>query len=248
MKITFRCDPVLFDSLERPVPSRQKLPDWLRTMPMQAWSDTHGHAVRTVKQCPPFVDAMAYGFIMTLPCDIRVAGSVLAWDWPHPPLSVAAHPASPLSFHVPAQVTGSPLHHPGRTLVKFNSFWTIALEPGWSLFATHPINRADLPFRLLTGLIDADRFNDIGILFPAEWTDPDFEGVLPRGTPVAQCFAVSRTTPELVFMPFSEADAARYNATASDVLAAPGVYRRRFRARRLRSAAKPMAQAIEIEP
>ena len=63
--------------------------------------------------------------------------------------------------------------------MKFNSFWTIELEPGYSLFATHPVNRADLPFRLLTGIVDSDRFTDVGILFPAVWTDANFEGVLP---------------------------------------------------------------------
>jgi len=39
--------------------------------------------------------------------------------------------------------------------------------------ATHPINRFDLPFRTLTRLVDCDRFHDIGIFFPALWTEPD---------------------------------------------------------------------------
>ena len=57
-----------------------------------------------------------------------------------------------------------------QAAIKFNSFWTIELEPGWSLFATHPVNRDDLPFRLISGLVDADRFHDGGINFPAIWT------------------------------------------------------------------------------
>ncbi len=55
----------------------------------------------------------------------------------------------------------------GRPAIKFNSFWTIELEEGWSLLAMHPANRHDLPFRLLTGVVDSDRFNDIGIFFPS---------------------------------------------------------------------------------
>ena len=120
-----------------------------------------------------------------------------------PTPSVHAHPRSPISFHVPEQVEGPPLHPADRVLVKFNSFWTLELEPEWSLFATHPVNRMDLPFRLLSGLVDADRFSNVGILFPAVWADPAFEGVLKRGTPVAQCFAVPRFMPDLVFEPFS---------------------------------------------
>jgi len=145
---------------------------------------------------------------------------------------VYAHPRAPISFHVPEQVIGTPLHHTDRVLVKFNSFWTILLEPGWSLFATHPVNREDLPFRLITGLVDADRFHDVGILFPAVWTDPNFSGTLPRGMPVAQCFAVPRVALEMVFDTFSDKEAERYEATANALLREAGVYRRRFRERR----------------
>jgi hypothetical protein len=248
MRIVFRCDPALADHLPPPMPARAALPDWLRAMPGRAFSPTHGQDVRTVKQCPPFVDAMTYGFIMPLPCDITMRDGRLSWHWDAPVPSVHAHPRSPISFHVPEQVEGTPLHHPGRALVKFNSFWTIELEPEWSLFATHPVNREDLPFRLLTGLVDADRFNDVGILFPAVWTDPGFAGTLPRGTPVAQCFAVPRTAPDLVIEPFSPERAARYDATAAALLGGPGIYRRRFRARRPRSGLQRAAEGVEVEP
>ncbi len=236
MRIVFRCDPALRDHLPPPLAARAALPDWLRAMPNRAFSPIHGQEVRTVKQCPPFVDAMAYGFVMPLPCDVTVEGGALSWHWDAPTPSIHAHPRSPISFHVPEQAHGTPLHRPDRMLVKFNSFWTIELEPGWSLFATHPVNREDLPFRLITGLVDADRFNDVGILFPAIWTDPGFAGTLPRGTPVAQCFAVPRAAADLVIETMSPARAARYDATAAALLSVPGIYRRRFRAPRARSA------------
>jgi hypothetical protein len=222
----------MLDELIRPIPARRALPDWLRTMPRVAFSETHGREVRTVKQCPPFVDAMAHGFIIPLPCDIHLRDGVLSWDWDHPVLSVDAHPRSPVSFHAPAQVVGTPFFSPDTVIVKFNSFWTIELEEGHSLFATHPVNRADLPFRLLTGLIDCDRFTDVGVLFPAVWVDPEFEGVVPRGTPVAQCFPVVRETLDLSCEPFSAEDAQRYAATSSELLSRPGVYRKKFRVRR----------------
>lgn len=237
MRIIFRCDPALVEYLPRPFAARAALPDWLREMAGKAFSPTHGQNVRTVKQCPPFIDAMTYGFIMPLPCDVTVEGGRLSWQWDVPAPSVHAHPQAPISFHVPEQVVGSPLHHPQRVVVKFNSFWTIELEAGWSLFATHPVNREDLPFRLITGLVDADRFHDVGILFPAIWTDPGFAGTLPKGTPVAQCFAVPRAVPELAFEIFSSEVAARYEATATALLSQPGVYRRRFRERRKGKAA-----------
>ena len=232
MQIIFRCDPALIDLLPRPTPASLALPDWIRNMPMTAFSELHGQDIRTVKQCPPFIDAMTHGFIIPLPCDLQIENGVLSWDWDLPQLEVPGHTRSPISFHPPAQVINTPFHNTDTVVVKFNSFWTIELEPGWSLFATHPVNRDDLPFRLLTGLVDADQFHDVGIFFPAVWTQPDFTGVLPKGTPVAQCFAVPRATPQLVFEGFRSEHIERYVNTTAQVLSTPGVYRKQFRVRR----------------
>ncbi len=232
MNITFRCDPALVDLLPRPLAAQSALPDWLRRMAPRAPSPVHQRSIRTVKQCPPFVDAMAHGFLIPLPCDVAVHDGVFRWDWPLPPLSVAEHPRAPLSFHVPEQIAGSPLAQGHRAALKFNSFWTIELEPGWSLMVVHPINRDDLPFRLISGLVDADRFSDVGINFPAVWIDPDFAGVLPRGTPIAQCFAVPREPPTLRCEAMPEAGLLRYAELARQIMAGPGVYRKRFRSKR----------------
>ena len=235
MRMIFRCDPKLEPYLPRPYPARSGLPDWLRNMPAKAASDIHGREIRTVKQCPPFVDAMAYGVMIPLPCDIRVERGAFAWDWDIPEPATAGHPRAPLSFHPAAQFPDTPFAT-GNAAIKFNSFWTIELEAGWSLFSTHPVNRDDLPFRLIAGLVDADRFHDGGINFPAIWKDPDFSGVLPKGTPVAQCFAVPREAPQLAFESFDDAHRLAYSKTVADVLAALNVYRKHFRARRGRLA------------
>ena len=247
MRIRFRCDPALLAHLPRPIPAREALPGWLRAMRPAAFSDAHDADIRTVKQCPPFVDAMAHGFVIPLPCDLTVKGGAISWNWDLPRLAAEMHPRSPISFHVPAQLEGTPLHTPGQVVVKFNSFWTIELEPGWSLFATHPVNRADLPFRLLSGLVDADRFHDVGILFPALWVDPGFEGVLQRGTPVAQCFPVPRAPLTLVHEALDPEAARHYDETAGALLSAPGVYRKRFRARRSRAGGEDLAEPVEVE-
>lgn len=160
-------------------------------------------------------------------------------------LSKAIH--APLRFHVPAQTLGSPLHDGERAAIKFNSFWTIKLEPGYSLYATHPVNRTNLPFRTLTGLVDADRFNTVGILFPAVWTEPGFSGILPAGTPVAQCFPIKRKTLDLTFAPMSAREVGEYDSLAGDLLSKPGVYRRRFLASRS-SSHQGGAQRARVKP
>src|ERR1700687_5846292 len=235
MRMIFRCDPALTDYLPRPISARGALPDWLRAMPGKARSEIQGREIRTVKQCPPFVDAMAYGVMILLSCAVAVDRGSFSWAWNIPETLTSVHPRAPLSFHVAAQFPDAPFAREGQAALKFNSFWTIELEPGWSLFATHPVNRDDLPFRLISGLVDADRFHDGGINFPAIWMQPEFSGVLPKGTPVAQCFAVPRAAPALEFECFDEAHKTAYANTVAEVLSTPGVYRKRFRARRGRS-------------
>jgi hypothetical protein len=232
MKITFRCDPALIDLLPRPLPARDGLPDWLRKMAPRLKSALYPRSVRTVKQCPPFVDAMAHGFLILLPCEVRVDAGQFSWDWELPPLTLHEHPRAPLSFHVAEQLAGSPLEHGARSALKFNSFWTVELEAGWSLMAVHPINRDDLPFRLVTGLVDADRFSAVGINFPAVWTDPAFSGTLGRGTPIAQCYPVPREAAELQVEAMSEEHLRRYDQVATRILTGPGVYRKGYRAKR----------------
>ncbi len=192
MQIIFRCDPALIDRIPRPMPARDALPDWLRGMPRHAFSDLHGEDIRTVKHCPPFVDAMSLGFVIPLPCDVHVAEGRLTWNWDIPELAARTHPRAPMSFHASAQVEGTPFSQAGPDHRQVQQLLTVELPEGWSLFATHPVNRADLPFRLLSGLVDADRFHDVGILFPATWLDAGFSGVLPKGMPVAQCLPVPR--------------------------------------------------------
>ncbi|MBC7711494.1 MAG: hypothetical protein H7203_15650 [Rhizobacter sp.] len=232
MHITFRCDPSLIDLLPAPVLAKNALPDWLRTMAPRAASALHLRRIRTVKQCPPFVDAMTHGFMILLPCDVNVQGGQFSWDWPLTGLQLNNHPRAPLSFHVAEQIAGTPLARGSQSAIKFNSFWTIELPEGWSLMATHPINHDDLPFRLVTGMVDSDRFSDVGINFPAVWTKPDFVGVLKRGTPIAQCYPVLREPLTLICETMSDEHRARHDALSAQIMGGPGVYRKGYRSKR----------------
>ena len=127
-------------------------------------------------------------------------------------------------------MVGSPLFDADRLLIKFHNLWTIQAPEGYALLFTHPVNRFDLPFTTLTGLVDSDRYHDAWINFPAHWHDMDFRGVLPRGTPVAQCFPVKRETWAMRTETMDEAGAQRAHELLNDIRREKGVYRRRFRA------------------
>ena len=206
MKIKFRCPPELKDVLPRPYPAKRALPEWLKIMPMSAHSPDLGREINTVKHCPPFIDAMSYGFVMPLMTDLKVEKGLFEWDWgplPEegvvPPSSLGAYPQSPIGYHVSTQVTGSPFYSQGQAAIKFFNLWTIELPPGYSLLVSHPVNRSDLPFHTLSGLVDCDSYHCTMVHFPAIWKDAGFSGTLERGTPVAQCLPVKRDNYDLEF-------------------------------------------------
>jgi hypothetical protein len=190
--LTFRCAPELQDLIPRPIPAVLGLPAWYRALPQKALSPITGLEIHGVKKCPPFIDAMTFGFLIPLAIDLTVQDGEFTWSFDVPKGLVSEYPQSPISIHDPYQVAGTPFFDEDRFIIKFNGFWTIEAPPGYSLLFTHPANRGDLPFTTLTGLVDCDAFHDVPIDFPARWHDEQFNGVLPKGTPVAQCVPVKR--------------------------------------------------------
>ena len=230
MTLTFRCQPALEKILPRPIPAVLGLPDWFKTMPAKTFNPTMGKEVETVKKCPPFIDAMTYGFLIPLAIDLKVQDGEFSWNFEMPEGFVSEYSHSPIGFHDPSQIAGAPFFDDDRFIIKFNNFWTIEAPPGYSLLFTHPVNRTDLPFTTLTGLVDCDTFHDSPLNFPARWHDTDFNGVLPKGTPVAQCLPIKRESWTGRFEALSAEATARILKTRDAMSRETDVYRRQFRA------------------
>jgi len=229
-RLTFRCPAELYGIVPPPVPAASLLPDWLKAMPPQALNDLGLRDEDTVKRCPPFIDAMTHGFLMPLICDLRIENGEVHWDNDAlPPGGSLGFVRSPIGFHGPHQVSGTPLFEADRFLIKFHNLWTIEAPEGYAVLFTHPVNRFDLPFTTLTGLVDCDRYHDNWIHFPARWNDPDFSGVLPKGTPVAQCIPVKRDSWTLETLPFSTEETQRVHDLTTAIRRESGLYRKQFR-------------------
>jgi hypothetical protein len=231
LTVKFRCPPEMEQVLPHPIPAVRGLPEWFKTMPQYCFSSIWNKELMTVKKCPPFIDAMTYGYLMPLVADIKVDNGEFSWDSNIPVVGNLRNlTRSPIDYHENVQVRDTPFFDDDRFIIKFNNFWTIELPPGYSLFVTHPVNRPDLPFTTITGLVDSDLYIDSLVHFPARWNDPGFNGVLPRGTPVAQCLPIRRETMVEQFDVLSEESARRLQATASAISSEAGIYRREFRA------------------
>ncbi len=229
MTLTFRCPAELESVLPRPIPATRGLPDWFKTMPAKAYNPTIGDETQTLKRCPPFIDAMTYGYLIPLATDLEVRDGEFGWNFvPEGFASEYSH--SPIGFHDPSQIAGAPFSDDDRFIIKFNPFWTIEAPPGYSLLFTHPVNRTDLPFTTLTGLVDCDSFHHSPVNFPARWHDMGFNGVLPKGTPVAQCLPVKREVWVDRFEVLSSEAADRMTQTRIAIGREIGIYRRQFRA------------------
>jgi hypothetical protein len=230
MTLTFRCPPELEGILPRPIPAVRGLPDWFKAMPATAFNETMGDESQTVKRCPPFIDAMTYGYLIPLITDLEVRDGEFSWNFPVPEGFISEYPHSPIGFHDPSQVVGTPLADDDRFIIKFNGFWNIEAPPGYSLFFTHPVNRTDLPFTTITGMVDSDAFHHSPVNFPARWHDLTFSGVLPKGTPIAQCVPIKRESWSERFDLLSGGDTRQMIETRTALGAETGLYRRHFRA------------------
>jgi hypothetical protein len=229
MTVRFRCPPELESILPRPVPAVLGLPDWFKALPQKAFNPVLQDNQFTVKKCPPFIDAMTSGFLLPLAADLKVENGEFSWDRDVPSGELNCYGRSPIDFHDSTQVAGTPLFDDDRFIIKFNNYWTIELPEGYSLLVTHPINRHDLPFLTLTGLVDADRYVDNFIHFPARWRDPAFTGTLPAGTPVAQCLPVKRERWTAQYGTITGEAATRLRETTDAIKQSYDVYRRKFR-------------------
>ncbi|MEL7280204.1 MAG: hypothetical protein AAFY35_13215 [Pseudomonadota bacterium] len=227
MKITARCHPALEPFLPKPVPASRALPDWLTQMPGEVEAETLGGApIRTFKQCPPMIDAMRLGIVILNPVDLHVADGEVSWNWDPPVMADSAITRAAIGVHVPEQTTGSPLAV-DHLVLKFINFWTLGTEPGWSLLFHHPAGYPDLPFQTLSGVVDTDLFSDGYVHFPA-LLRPEFEGVIAKGTPVAQIVPVRKET-DLDLGTMSPDEIAQNRAVQEALGSQPGVYRKTYR-------------------
>lgn len=183
------------DFLDPPKPSRNFIPDWYKEatlfkgMARIKESEVSELPPAGFKSCAAFIDGMTLGYTLTTWTDIyflksdleNQSGSKLEWKSHIPPLEVRDTDLNPT---LPIPMGCSPTH------LAWKMQWGLKLPEGYSAFYTHPVNRYDLPFVTLTGVIDNDKFfsgGNVPVFFKK-----DFYGKIPAGTPYLQVFPFKR--------------------------------------------------------
>jgi hypothetical protein len=179
----------LLEYAPTPVPAKSLIPEWYKET-KNIKSDSAENAIKkNVKDCMPFLDTLMSGYIWTLPSDLyveRVPGK-------------DSEPRITMNPEVSYIDTRSPLQS-GKMSVPDGCYDThfvwkhplhIKTPPGYSILVTHPLNRHDLPFISLSGMVDSDKTMWRPGNYPF-FIKKNFEGVIPKGTPVLQIIPIKR--------------------------------------------------------
>jgi hypothetical protein len=181
-----------FAGIEKPIPASESIPDWYKEtqsyMNGAKVPDGQGGTTGTIKRCMPVFDAIAAGYLLTLPADIYVSiiDGRQVFQWPQFDL-IAFHPIEQASGHP----DGNGLPYP-----KFMNPWGVLTPDGYSILLIQPMHR-DLPFNVLPGIVDTDKYPaPVNVIFSMK--DPTFEGTIPKGTPFAQIIPFKREAWKMV--------------------------------------------------
>ena len=182
--IEFQCPEHLLAHVPAPVPAGRCVPPWWKAMPTHVPSPGE-QQVPTVKHCMPFLEAMTLGYVIPLPADMT-----FAMDTGSLRVDVANFDAPLVDVHNGDQLLGAP--YSGTPIVKFRTPWLIRTPPGYSTLVVAPLNRFEMPFVPLSGLVETDTYYR-QIAFPSLCTmQPGQRVQLAKGTPLVQVIPIQR--------------------------------------------------------
>ena len=173
-KINFySVDPSL--QINHPQPTSRYLPEWFRKLPGV------NEGIETIKKCMPFLDSFTTGYFITLSADVYVDANGIQ--------QISKVPI--VNEHHSSQIEGIilPPEYSSKPYKWINQFYT-KTPKGYSTMIVHPLNRFDLPFYTLSGIVETDKF-DVPVNFPF-FVRKDFVGVISAGTPIAQLIPFKR--------------------------------------------------------
>jgi hypothetical protein len=179
--------------IEKPKPASQIIPDWYKSMnsyinsdhPSPVFLNDKVESNATIKKCMPVFDSLVSGYIISTPEDIWVyidEEGQQQFLWPG---------SFEINFHDKEQVTSYPIKTGYNSYPKFMNPWGIRTPKGYSILILPPLHREKEIFTILPGIVDTDKYySEINFVFVVN--DPNFVGLIPQGTPIAQIIPFKR--------------------------------------------------------
>lgn len=184
MKITFTN--TSNGNIEHPIPAYKLIPDWYKNTESyennKKKPDGSGNTSATIKRCIPVFDAITAGYIITLPADVYVSlkNGEQFFEWSDYGL---------VNFHPIVQAPEHPLRN-RHAYPKWMNYWSIKTPKGYSTLFVQPFHRESV-FTILPGIVDTDTYT-APVNFPFVINNPEFEGMIPKGTPIVQVIPFKR--------------------------------------------------------
>ena len=184
--------------IEPPKPAISFIPEWYKKAKVlfpgesAAGIDRYSGAPNTTyKACSPFMDSLSMGYIWGCPVDMEIKK---IQDGDKTNYSIRWRTSGDfISDHSENQHPGLPTpQNSVAGVLKWEFPYVTITPPGYSTMFTHPINRSDLPFVTLTGVVDTDEY-PLPIKLPFQLLD--FEGdslIIEKGTPLCQMIPIKR--------------------------------------------------------
>jgi hypothetical protein len=173
----------------QPTPCSQAIPEWYKKIstyvPDHVPAENQLYPVRgTIKKCMPVFDSITAGYMLYTPCDVIVSTvdgkPYFNWESNH----------NIITFHSLEQTGNHPKANTEHT-PKWTNFWSIKTPKGYSCLFTAPMHGDESPFAILPGIVDTDTFI-APVNLPFTFKDPDFNGYIPKGTPMCQVIPFKR--------------------------------------------------------
>jgi hypothetical protein len=182
-----------FTDLEPPQLSSKFMPEWYKKMDSYIGNkkipDGGGNSKATIKKCMPVFDAINAGYIIVSPADVYVSIKDGAQYFEWSDLSL-------IGFHPIEQAPDHPMKKP-HAYPKWINYWAIKTPKGYSTMFVQPMHRESV-FTILPGIVDTDTYC-APVNFPMVINDPEFEGLIPKGTPIAQVIPFKRDSWSMKF-------------------------------------------------
>lgn len=188
------------DLVPPPKPASIFLPEWYKKTKKFNYKnpdfDENGKIKNvSIKQCMPFLDALSYGYIQETWTEIYIKNNsdILEYFYSSGPEII--------NNRGPGKV-------PNDYFLKEEFIWQIPWIPkvpkGYSILFTHPLNRIDLPFYTLSGIVDSDVFFHVPNGNYPFYLKNNFNGTIELGTPMYQMIPIKRDSWERNIKIFNE--------------------------------------------
>ena len=177
---------------EEPQPASNFIPDWYKKtesyLSGKKIPNGSGSTTATIKRCMPVFDAITSGYIITLPADVYVSQKENEEGLKFPYFEWSS--GGLVEFHPAEQAPIHPDRNSHTSYPKWINPWAIKTPKGYSTLFVQPLHRESV-FTIMPGVVDTDIYY-APVNFPFVLNDISFEGLIPKGTPIAQIIPFKR--------------------------------------------------------